>query len=320
MLSFFFPVFLILLMFFDSYLTLDFIFFYYTDEADFDDFIVMVYMVLFFFLMLSDYDTSIMNADVVTDYAEHLYDPRTGVSEVSISYAYYNLDLSNLKSSPLSSVSFYDKNYFLNLFKISSQSLDYLNNFVLLNLLKFNVKNDYVFKIPVNDFILKDTYALKVSNMNKYFYLYGITIDEDIDLESDDLYVYSLYLVLFDLDLSRLVLIINRLIDELLKLCYIYFGFIVMLKFGFCKDWEYDSFFLSRYDKFKAFFSRCAGHVFLVCANSIGGQYLKMKSLFLKKGMINISLKYKYYNVYLVDFFSIFCDNFVDFDRNYYLS
>jgi len=78
-------------MFFDSYLTLDFIFFYYTDEADFDDFIVMVYMVLFFFLMLSDYDTSIMNADVVTDYAEHLYDPRTGVSEVSISYAYYNL-------------------------------------------------------------------------------------------------------------------------------------------------------------------------------------------------------------------------------------
>ena len=46
---FFFPVFLILIMFFDSYMTIDYIFFFYTDEADFDDFIVLIYMVLFFF-------------------------------------------------------------------------------------------------------------------------------------------------------------------------------------------------------------------------------------------------------------------------------
>jgi hypothetical protein len=81
-------------MIFDSYLTLDFIFFFYTDEADFDDFIVMVYMVLFFFLMLSDYDmSSTVHGEEkrLYDYFGSFYNPKIHSGDLALSFAYYNL-------------------------------------------------------------------------------------------------------------------------------------------------------------------------------------------------------------------------------------
>jgi hypothetical protein len=85
---FFFPVILIVVMMFDSYLTLDFVFFYYVDESDFDDFIVMIYMVLFSVIMLSDYDVNIDNNNSVVDFAS-VFSMRP-VGDVSFNFAYYN--------------------------------------------------------------------------------------------------------------------------------------------------------------------------------------------------------------------------------------
>lgn len=90
LLIFFFPVFLVMFMFFDSYLTIDYIFFFYTDEADFDDFIALIYMVLFFFIMLTDFDVQgYSEVNDVNDFSELAYNNSTNLNEVVPSYAHY---------------------------------------------------------------------------------------------------------------------------------------------------------------------------------------------------------------------------------------
>lgn len=66
---FFFPVVLFMVPWLDSVLAVDYYVFFFTDEVDFDDIVPCFYMILFFFLMLPDFDSEVEDvSDVLFDY------------------------------------------------------------------------------------------------------------------------------------------------------------------------------------------------------------------------------------------------------------
>jgi hypothetical protein len=130
-------------------------------------------------------------------------------------------------------VHYFDKGYFKGLLKISNQSLDYLNSFVLLNLYNVKVKLDHLAKIPVNTYILQDDTSLHISDLTRYIYITGLSVEDEFDGDSDDIFVYSFYLILFDLDLNRLALFIDRMLESMLTYCMEYFIFISLSYLNF---------------------------------------------------------------------------------------
>jgi len=192
---FFFPVFLVLFIFFDSFLTIDYLFFFYTDEADFDDFIAMIYMILFVFLMWADYDFNDDHTSNVYDYVE----------------SFTEKILHNHINNP--SV-YYDRNYFSMLLNISSNSLKTINNLSLLNNFQLQLNHRLLSELPVDSYILDDSMALSSSAESDFSFLKLVTIDEHLFDDSADIFVYSLYLILFDLELSRLFLFINNVLTQ----------------------------------------------------------------------------------------------------------
>jgi len=195
LLYFFFPAILILFVTLDSYLTIDYILFFYTDEADFDDFIAFIYMFFFFFIILADYDVDNDNNEEVINLAESAL-VKSNTNDLTTSYVYYTKDSSSG-----------NKNYNDD-FVLFSESWDVVNSFVLLNLSKISVKTNIIAKMPIKNYILDDNFSLEMSTENAFNSFAGVTVDDASFEDSNDIYVYSLYFMLFDLELSRLALFV----------------------------------------------------------------------------------------------------------------
>jgi len=212
---FFFPVALIMIMFFDSYMTIDYIFFFYTDEADFDDFIALIYMVLFFFLMVTDYDTTDgHNTNNIYDFSELAFKNGTLFSDVSPSYAYYTMDSLSTQPNNVSALAlnYYDKNFFSKMLMVSSNSINSIYTFALMNLGQTETKHAFISKLSLGSYILEDSYAYET--LNRFNVLTPVAADDVQLQDSSDIYIYSFYFILFDLELLRLFLFINNILSR----------------------------------------------------------------------------------------------------------
>lgn len=72
---------------------------------------------------------------------------------------------------------------------------------------------------------MDDDYALSLNSERKFIFLAAIADDDNGLGDSSDIYIYSLYLMLFDLELSRLFSFINRLLVQWINSCLDYLKF-----------------------------------------------------------------------------------------------
>jgi len=226
--------------------------------------------------MLTDYD-SVENNNI-----ELSLKTGTLFSEVNSSYAYYMSDLSlaQPRNGVNISLNYYDRNFFSKMLVLSSNSITSINNLVLMSALQSNINNSAVAKLPV------DSYAL--NSENKFNFLTNVVADDVQLQDSSDIYIYSFYLILFDLELSRLFLFINNVLLSWLKNCLTYFKF----------------------------FNQNA---LILIRNNLDFS-VRLRTVLNKKGNNNMGSISSFHKVYLTNFVNNLTDDIDDIENNNYIA